>query len=61
MSYDLNEVIKGFNEARKNATSKDQVAKIELLREYYTNPAFKEAFEREIERLIKFLSSKGGK
>ena len=32
-----------FNQAIKNATTAEQIAKVELLKEYFTNPEFRDA------------------
>lgn len=40
-----------FNKALANETNADRIAKVELLREYFTNPAFRAAMEEEVARI----------
>lgn len=46
-----NEAREIFNQAIANEKDADRIAKVELLREYFTNPTFRSAMEEEVARL----------
>jgi hypothetical protein len=43
-----------FNAAIAGETNADRIAKVELLREYFTNPTFRAAMENEVARINGF-------
>ena len=40
-----------FNAAIANETDADRIAKVEMLREYFCNPAFRESMADEVARI----------